>query len=54
MIVLQNLVESMNNALLRADQIQHMELKDGDMKKEKELIICFQLLLMVKQVLEVH
>ena len=29
------LVESMNNALLRADQIQHMELKDGDMKKEK-------------------
>ena len=26
------LVESMNNALIRADQIQHMELKDGDMK----------------------
>ena len=25
------LVESMNNALIRADQIQHMELKDGDM-----------------------
>ena len=31
------LVESMNNALLRADQIQHMELKDGDMKKEKRI-----------------
>ena len=25
------LVESMNNALIRADQIQHMETKDGDM-----------------------
>ena len=25
------LVESMNNALIRADQIQHMELQDGDM-----------------------
>ena len=31
------LVESMNNALIRADQIQHMELKDGDMKKEKRV-----------------
>ena len=31
------LVESMNNALIRADQIQHMELKDGDMKKEKRI-----------------
>ena len=29
------LVEAMNNALLRADQIQHMEIKDGDQKKEK-------------------
>ena len=27
------LVESMNNSLIRADQIQHMELIDGDMKK---------------------
>ena len=26
------LVESMNNALIRADQIQHMEINDGDMK----------------------
>ena len=31
------LVESMNNALIRADQIQHMELKDGDMKTEKRV-----------------
>ena len=45
------LVESMNNALIRADQIQHMELKDGDMKEENKVIICYQLLLMVKQVL---
>ena len=30
------LVEAMNNALLRADQIQHMEIKDGDQKKKKE------------------
>ena len=28
------LVESMNNALIRADQIQHMELKDGDMQSK--------------------
>ena len=28
------LVESMNNSLIRADQIQHMEMQDGDMKKE--------------------
>ena len=28
------LVESMNNALIRADQIQHMELNDGDMRSE--------------------
>ena len=28
------LVESMNNALIRADQIQHMELQDGDMKSK--------------------
>ena len=31
------LVESMNNALIRADQIQHMELKDGDMKDNKRV-----------------
>ena len=24
----------MNNALIRADQIQHMEIKDGDMKSK--------------------
>ena len=29
------IIESMNNALIRADQIQHMELIDGDIKKEK-------------------
>jgi len=28
------LVEAMNNALIRADQIQHMEIKDGDMKSK--------------------
>ena len=28
------LVEAMNNALIRADQIQHMEIKDGDMKSQ--------------------
>ncbi len=28
------LVESMNNALIRADQIQHMEIQDGDMKSK--------------------
>ena len=28
------LVESMNNALIRADQIQHMELQDGEMKSK--------------------
>ena len=28
------LVESMNNALIRADQIQHMEINDGDMKSK--------------------
>ena len=28
------LVETMNNSLIRADQIQHMEMQDGDMKKE--------------------
>ncbi len=31
------LVDSMNNALVRADQIQHMELKDGDMKEENKV-----------------
>ena len=43
------LVETMNNSLIRADQIQHMELQDGDMKKKIKLIICCQSLLMVKQ-----
>ena len=43
------LVESMNNALIRADQIQHMELQDGDMKSKIEQIICYRLLQMVKQ-----
>ena len=28
------LVESMNNALMRADQIQHMEIRDGQMKSK--------------------
>jgi len=28
------LVDSMNNALVRADQIQHMEIKDGDMQSK--------------------
>ncbi len=31
------LVESMNNALIRADQIQHMEIKDGDMKSKDKV-----------------
>ena len=31
------LVESMNNALMRADQIQHMEIIDGDMKQENKV-----------------
>ena len=31
------LVEAMNNALIRADQIQHMEIKDGDMKLENKV-----------------
>ena len=31
------LVESMNNALMRADQIQHMEILDGDMKAENRV-----------------
>ncbi|MDA9753418.1 isocitrate lyase [Candidatus Pelagibacter sp.] len=31
------LVEAMNNALIRADQIQHMELKDGEIKKDKRV-----------------
>ena len=31
------LVETMNNPLIRADQIQHMELIDGDMNKEKRI-----------------
>ena len=42
------LVESMNNALIRADQIQHMEINDGDMQSKIEQIICCQLLQMVK------
>ena len=31
------LVDSINNALIRADQIQHMELKDGEMKAENKV-----------------
>ena len=31
------LVESINNALIRADQIQHMEFKDGDIKIEQKV-----------------
>ena len=31
------LVETMNNSLVRADQIQHMEIQDGDMKKENKV-----------------
>ncbi len=31
------LVESMNNALIRADQIQHMEISDGDMNSKNRV-----------------
>ena len=31
------LVETMNNSLIRADQIQHMEIIDGDMDKNKKV-----------------
>jgi isocitrate lyase len=31
------LVEAMNNALIRADQIQHMEIMEGKINKEKEM-----------------
>ncbi len=31
------LVETMNNSLTRADQIQHMEIIDGDMEKSKSV-----------------
>ena len=31
------LVETMNNSLIRADQIQHMEIIDGDMNENKTL-----------------
>jgi isocitrate lyase len=31
------LVEAMNNALIRADQIQHMEIMEGKINKEKEI-----------------
>ena len=31
------LVEAMNNALIRADQIQHMEIMEGKISKEKEI-----------------
>ena len=48
------LVEAMNNSLIRADQIQHMEIIDGDMKKENLLITCCQLLQMEKLVLVDH
>ena len=32
------LVDAMNNALIRADQIQHMEIIDGDMQSKLSLI----------------
>jgi len=35
------LVDAMNNALIRADQIQHMEIKDGDMKLKDEVRILY-------------
>ena len=31
------LVDAMNNALIRADQIQHMEIKDGDMQTKDKI-----------------
>ena len=31
------LVDAMNNALIRADQIQHMEIKDGDMQTKNRV-----------------
>ena len=31
------LVEAMNNALIRADQIQHMEISDGELKQENKI-----------------
>jgi Isocitrate lyase len=31
------LVETMNNSLIRADQIQHMEITDGEMDKSKKV-----------------
>ena len=31
------LVDAMNNALIRADQIQHMEIKDGDMQTKDKV-----------------
>ena len=31
------LVEAMNNSLITADQIQHMQLSDADMKKENSI-----------------
>ena len=31
------LVEAMNNALIRADQIQHMEISDGEVKQENKI-----------------
>ena len=35
------LVDSMNNALIRADQIQHMEMIDSDMEKSKLIYSIF-------------
>ena len=43
------LVEAMNNALIRADQIQHMEITDGDMKEKDRTDYYYQLLQMEKQ-----
>jgi len=44
------LVESMNNALMRADQIQHMEILDGDMKAENRVDYMLPLIVMGKEV----
>ena len=38
------LVESMNNSLIRADQIQHMEMQDGDMKIEEKVDYMFPII----------
>ena len=35
------LVDAMNNALIRADQIQHMEIKDGDMQEKNRVCLLY-------------